>query len=101
MQFLTQLCVKKKKKKKKTRQAANEDATARRYWSIHELIVVLLARAMYSWGSKRGGRPHHLGNISFSLSKMVAVGCSTKTDDDRDDSKLPRNSSKFANFERE
>ena len=33
---------------KRTRKAAYEDATARRYWSIHELIVVLLARAMYS-----------------------------------------------------
>ena len=47
MQFLTQLCVKKIKKEKKTRKAAYEDATARRYWPIHELTVILPARAMF------------------------------------------------------
>ena len=43
MQFLTQLCV----KKKNSRKAAYEDATARRYWPIHELTVILPARAMF------------------------------------------------------
>ena len=43
MQFLTQLCA----KKKAARKTAYEDATARRYWSIHKLIVILPARAMY------------------------------------------------------
>ena len=38
---------KKQKTKKTTLQAAYEDATARRYWSIHELIVILTAHAMY------------------------------------------------------
>ena len=37
MQFLTQLCG---KKKKKTLKASYEDATARRYWFIHELILL-------------------------------------------------------------
>ena len=37
----------KKKIIKNTLKAAYEDATARRYGSIHELIVILLARAMY------------------------------------------------------
>ena len=45
MQFLTQLCA--KKKKKAARKVAYEDASARRYWSIHELIVILPAHAMY------------------------------------------------------
>ena len=45
--FLNTTVRKKKKKKKKTLQAAYEDATARRYWSIHELIVILPAHAMY------------------------------------------------------
>ena len=44
MQFLTQLCV---KKKKNSHQAAYGHATARRYWSIHELTVIFPARAMY------------------------------------------------------
>ena len=43
MQFLTDATV----RKKKTLKAAYEDATARRYWSIHELIVIFPARAMY------------------------------------------------------
>ena len=46
MQFLTQLCA---KKKKATRKVAYEDASARRYWSIHELIVILSAHAMYGY----------------------------------------------------
>ena len=84
-------------KKKKTLKAAYEGATARRYWFIHELIVILPARAIYCLWSKRGGRPHHLGNISFSLSTVVGVGCSTIRFES-DDSKRPWNSSKIGEF---
>ena len=37
----------KKTPKKNTPKAPYEDATARRYWFIHELIVILPPRAMY------------------------------------------------------
>ena len=99
MQFLTQLWVKREKKnnKKNTLKAAYEDATARRYGSIHELIVILLARAMYGLLNERGGTPHHLRNISCSLSTMVAAGSST-TLCKSDYSKLLRNSSKIGEF---
>ena len=49
VQLLTQLCVKKTNKQtnKQTRKVAYEDVTGCRYWSIHQLTVILPPRTMY------------------------------------------------------
>ena len=52
---------------------------------------------MYGLLNERGGTPHHLRNISCSLSTMVAAGSST-TLCKSDYSKLLRNSSKIGEF---
>ena len=80
VQLLTQLCVIKPKKKqtnKQTRKITYGVVTGWLYWSIRELTVILPPRTMYDWWNKRGGRPHHLGNISYSFSTIVPVSCFT------------------------
>ena len=66
-----------KQTNKQTRKVTYGDVTGWLYWSIHELTVILPPRTMYDWWNKRGGRPHHLGNISYSFSTIVPVSCFT------------------------
>ena len=87
MQFLTQLCA----KKKETRKGAHEDATARRYWSIHDHELIVDTKEVVDHTTQE----HVL--FSFNNSGSWVFNNTVKSDD----IKLPRDWSKFANFERE